>query len=221
MLALPLALVQLFGSGTISGIVTDGTNPVAGAEVVLILPHSQDGAVYQTDSRGRFSIERVSGRFDIYVVVPGYEIATVSDTMGMTETSKSLRVAVRRGDPINRVPLSDPVQYANQRGTHWGPTRGARLVRAFCPVLPEAARKANVSGTVRLRGKVRLDGTVHAIEVLSSPSPLRDEAAKQCFSQWRFQPAILNGEPVEVPTEQDIVFPPARQAPHKHATMSK
>lgn len=194
----------MIGLGTISGIVTNGTKPVAGAEVVLILPHSRDAGVYKTDSRGQFSLGNVKGRFDIYVVVPGYEIATVSGTMG--ETSKSLRVTVRKGDPINRVPLSDPVQYANQRRMHWGAIRGARLVRAFHPVLPDAARRANVSGTVRLRGKVRLDGSVYAIEVVSSPSPVLDEAARECFSRWRFQPGILNGEPVEVFTEREVVF---------------
>ncbi len=210
--ALPLALLQILGSGTITGIVTNGTTPVAGAEVVLILPRSRDAGVYKTDSRGGFSMGSVRGRFDIYVVVPGYEIETVSGTMGAAEPVKSLRVTVRKGDPINRVPLSDPGKYANQKSRHSGPLRGARLVRAYHPVLPEAARKAKVFGTVRLRGTVRLDGSVYAIEVLFSPSPILDDAAKECFSRWRFQPGILNGEPVEVLTERDVVFAP--ESPH-------
>lgn len=131
-----------------------------------------------------------------------------SGTMGEAEPSKLLRVTVRKGDPINRVPLSDPGRCMHPKRRCCGPICGARLVRAYHPVLPEAARKAKVSGTVQLRGTVRLDGSVYAVEVLSSPSPILDEAAKECFSRWRFQPGILNGQPVEVLTEREAVFAP-------------
>jgi protein TonB len=41
---------------------------------------------------------------------------------------------------------------------------------------------------------------------LESAHPLLVQAALDAVRQWRYQPTLLNGEPVEVDTTIDVVF---------------
>jgi protein TonB len=66
------------------------------------------------------------------------------------------------------------------------------------PKYPRAAQRRNTSGWVDLGFTVARDGTVHSIEIIeSTPASVFDEAATKAVSQWRFDPVIENGEPVE------------------------
>lgn len=49
------------------------------------------------------------------------------------------------------------------------------------------------------------DGAIWNLLVLTG-NPLLAEAAQQAIQQWRYQPAALNGEPVEAITEIDVNF---------------
>lgn len=66
------------------------------------------------------------------------------------------------------------------------------------PRYPSAARRANVQGAVVVRGIVRRDGTIDNLEVIKDlPYGLGDEA-RRAVSRWRFRPATLRGEPIDV-----------------------
>lgn len=66
------------------------------------------------------------------------------------------------------------------------------------PRYPPAARRANVQGAVVVRGIVRRDGTIDNLEVIKDlPYGLGDEA-RRAVSRWRFRPATLRGEPIDV-----------------------
>jgi protein TonB len=65
------------------------------------------------------------------------------------------------------------------------------------PVYPAAARAARVTGVVLVEAVIGLDGRVRDARVLRS-SPLLDRAALDAVREWRYTPARLNGEPVEV-----------------------
>jgi hypothetical protein len=49
-----------------------------------------------------------------------------------------------------------------------------------------------------LRGTLREDGTVEALEVYQGLVPQMDEAARLAFSRWKFKPAMRGGKPVAV-----------------------
>lgn len=66
------------------------------------------------------------------------------------------------------------------------------------PKYPRAAQRRNTSGWVDLGFTVARDGSVHSIEIIeSTPGTVFDDAATQAVSQWRFEPVIENGKPVE------------------------
>jgi len=66
------------------------------------------------------------------------------------------------------------------------------------PKYPRSAQRRNTSGWVDLGFTVGRDGSVHTIEIIeSTPESVFDEAATKAVSQWRFEPVIENGNPVE------------------------
>lgn len=86
-----------------------------------------------------------------------------------------------------------------------GNVQAARIVNRVQPVYPPLARQTRISGTVRLHAIIGKDGTIQQLEVLSG-HPLLQQAALDAVRQWRYQPTLLNGEPVEVDTTIDVIF---------------
>jgi TonB family protein len=86
-----------------------------------------------------------------------------------------------------------------------GNVMSARIVNRVQPVYPEAARQTRVGGTVRLHVVVAKDGSVLQLVIVSG-DPLLQLAAVDAVKQWKYQPTLLNGQPVEVDTLVDVIF---------------
>jgi TonB family protein len=78
------------------------------------------------------------------------------------------------------------------------------------PVYPPIAKAANVTGVVILETRIGVDGGVEDARVLRS-IPLLDEAALDAVKQWKFQPTLLNGQPVPIVMITTINFTLADQ----------
>lgn len=72
------------------------------------------------------------------------------------------------------------------------------LIKRVEPVYPMAARLSRLPGRVVVQAVVGTDGSVESVEVLSSTSPLFDEAARAAVVQWLYRPASMGGRPVRV-----------------------
>lgn len=66
------------------------------------------------------------------------------------------------------------------------------------PVYPEEARRARLSGIVIVEAIVDRHGNVGHVRVLKGLPMGLDRAAAEAIEQWKFQPATLHGEPVDV-----------------------
>jgi TonB family protein len=66
------------------------------------------------------------------------------------------------------------------------------------PRYPAAARRANVAGSVVIRGIVRRDGTIDEVEVIKDLPYGLGDAARDAVRRWRFRPATFRGEPIDV-----------------------
>jgi periplasmic protein TonB len=106
------------------------------------------------------------------------------------------------GVPGTNVPPPPPTP---QRIRVGGSVQQARLINRVTPSYPPLARQARVQGTVRLQAIIAKDGTIQQLEVISG-HPLLVQAALDAVRQWRYQPTLLNNEPVEVVTTVDVVF---------------
>lgn len=74
------------------------------------------------------------------------------------------------------------------------------------PVYPPEAKAARVQGSVVLGAIIGKDGAVQSLRVISSPSPLLEQAAMDAVKQWKYRPYLLNGNPVEVDTQITVNF---------------
>jgi len=80
-----------------------------------------------------------------------------------------------------------------------------KLIKEVNPIYPEAAKANGVQGTVKLHVILAKDGSVRQAELVSG-DPLLVQAAIDAVKQWRYRPALLNGQPVEVDNEVSVVF---------------
>lgn len=101
--------------------------------------------------------------------------------------------------------LPPPPKEGPKRIRVGGQVQTAKLVNKVQPIYPALAKQARIQGTVRLQAVIAKDGSVVELQVLSG-HPLLVQAALDAVRQWRYQPTLLNGEPVEVVTTIDVVF---------------
>ena len=80
-----------------------------------------------------------------------------------------------------------------------------RLTRPVPPLYPEVAREAGIAGDVALRVLVGKDGTVTGVNVLYG-DPVLVRAAIRAVEQWRYDPVLLSGRPVNVVTTVTLAF---------------
>ena len=73
------------------------------------------------------------------------------------------------------------------------------------PAYPELARRARIQGTVRLDTVVATNGTVQNIRLVQG-HPLLVPAAIAAVRTWRYRPPTLNGDPVEMEMQVDVIF---------------
>jgi len=101
--------------------------------------------------------------------------------------------------------MPPPPKPSQQRVRIGGNVQAAKMVRQIQPMYPQIAKTAHVQGTVILHAIIAKDGSVQELQYISGPALLM-RSAMDAVHQWKYQPTLLNGEPVEVDTTISVVF---------------
>jgi periplasmic protein TonB len=101
--------------------------------------------------------------------------------------------------------MPPPPKPSQQRVRIGGNVQAAKMVRQIQPMYPQIAKTAHVQGTVILHAIIAKDGSVQELQYISGPALLM-RSAMDAVRQWKYQPTLLNGEPVEVDTTISVVF---------------
>ena len=110
------------------------------------------------------------------------------------------------GGIINSTPVAVPkIATPTRIRVSQGVTQGLK-VHDVMPQYPQMAKIARVQGPVVLAAVIGKDGAIQNLHVISTASPLLNQAALEAVKQWRYRPYILNGEPVEVDTTITVNF---------------
>ena len=83
--------------------------------------------------------------------------------------------------------------------------RAPVLVHEVKPVYPAIAKATRTSGTVSIEAVIARDGSIKSLRAVSG-SPFLVKAAIEAVSQWRYQPATLNGAAVDVNLTIEVTF---------------
>ena len=108
--------------------------------------------------------------------------------------SSMVAISVRRFIPV------PPEAAAKNRNLQLG-----AVANPAVPIYPADAMTQNIEGIVRLRATIAADGNVQALEVQSGPKPLMT-ASLTAVRNWRYNPTLLNGKPIETQAEITLVY---------------
>jgi TonB family protein len=86
-----------------------------------------------------------------------------------------------------------------------GNVMAAKIVRQVAPKYPSDAKKKRIQGTVKMHAIITKDGKIRDLKYISGPPELMDSAL-DAVRQWRYEPTLLEGKPVEVDTIISVMF---------------
>ena len=101
-------------------------------------------------------------------------------------------------DIVFGIPEAPPV--AEPEGPIYvgGDVKAPEKILSPQPQYTEIARKARVQGVVIVQAIIDKEGNVTNVKVLKGLSMGLDDEAVKAIKKWKFQPATLNGKPVDV-----------------------
>jgi protein TonB len=112
--------------------------------------------------------------------------------------------------PPSKPPVATPEPVAPPAPKIGGNVQEPKLISSPQPVLPELAKTRNMSGIVKLDATIDKRGAITNVAVVSG-NPILAVAAKDAVMRWRYQPATLNGQPLEFHAAIQVVFEAARR----------
>ena len=223
-LLLPLSALRLPGqnlSGKFTGTVFDPSDGAVPNATIIMTNHKANTVDMTTsDADGNFAFKALpAGEYEMKVLKPGFAVHRVPqvglepgrdlalnaklDIGGINETVD----VTAEGSPKVLPSEEAPGTRKAVRIRIGGSVEAAKVITRVQPIYPASAKAAGAQGTVLLHAVVGMDGTLYSLEVLSSQiNPDLARAAVEAVSQWRYQPTLLNGEPVEVDTTIQVNF---------------
>ena len=108
------------------------------------------------------------------------------------------------GGVIGSIPAPPPPEQPKRIRVSSG-VQEAKKIRQILPLYPPLAKQARIQGVVKLEAIIGKDGMVQNLTVIQG-HPLLVQAALDAVQQWRYEPTLLNNEPVEVVTYIDVIF---------------
>lgn len=104
------------------------------------------------------------------------------------------------------VPPSDAMRPTPRRIVISAGVAAGLIVRKVAPDYPVGAKENHRQGTVVLKALIGVDGHVKNLLTISSPDDALSAAAMDAVRRWIYKPYLLNGEPVEVMTQVNVIF---------------
>lgn len=223
-LLLPLAALRLPGqnlAGKLTGIVLD-ISDAAVPNATIIMSNQKANTIDMTTSNaeGNFVFKALpAGDYEMKVLKPGFAVYRVPQIVLESGRDLALTAKLELGSLSESVDVSAEGSGKTAPSTETAaepkPTRvrvggnveAAKVLTKVQPIYPESARAAGAQGAVVLHAVVGMDGKLLSLQVLNSQiHPDLARAAVEAVSQWRYQPTLLNGEPVEVDTSISVNF---------------
>jgi protein TonB len=100
--------------------------------------------------------------------------------------------------PAPKMDIREPVRIASS-------LQLSRLLKKVDPEYPVLAHRGHIEGTVIAEAHITESGTIDSLRILSG-NPLFYQSVLDAVKQWRYQPTLLNGEPIEVITTITVNF---------------
>jgi TonB family protein len=205
-------------TGTLSGIVVDTSGArIPKAEVRLISRNTSFQQAVESDDTGAFAFDDVpAGHYSLEVVSPGMGGAMRSFEFKADGEPPFFPFVLHPGDVTETAVVTVKGSADGNKAYAVGPRKiriggaveAAKLVEGsqVPPEYPQAARDKGIGGLVVMEATISPEGTPTDLKVISSPDDSLSKAALDAVSRWKYQPTLLNGEPVGVITTITVNF---------------
>jgi TonB family protein len=204
-------------TGTVSGTVFDPSGarvPQAGVAII----NKATGAKNSTEANDTgdfFFTDLQPGTYTLNVTKSGFGIYARTVVLNAQNAAPPLDIVLQPGDVLQAIDVtatrppsatSAPREHGPKRIRVGGLIQSTKLTAMKKPEYPESARAKGIEGVVLLQAVISIKGEPLSLKVISSPDPDLSEAAEDAVHQWRYQPTLLNGEPIEVVTTVAVRF---------------
>jgi TonB family protein len=214
----PIATMRAQAPGSASsvgGSISDASGAaVPHATVTATSLDTHNKEVTRSGEDGTFKISLSPGRYTLEVNASGFAPFRKQMTISPGQTLP-LDAALDLGSVVENIDVVAPKPAASTDVPHRIPQRirvggnvqAVKLVYQTKPTYPAHAQQNGIEGSVVLQGVISTTGNLIGVEVLSKAvDPELTQAAADAVSQWRWEPTLLNGEPVEVVTTITLNF---------------
>jgi len=156
---------------------------------------------------GRYTLEFRSAGFAIFraeVTVEAGKVARVDANLEIGAVSEAVVV---KGQKPAAAAAATPMTGAPQRIRVGGNVQATKLISMPQPEYPAELQQLGIKGAVVMRAVISKTGDLLHLEAISTNVDARlVQAAMDAVRQWKYQPTLLNGQPVEVVTTITVDF---------------
>jgi TonB family protein len=207
--------------GTLVGIVQDPSGArVPNCQLTARNLSGTNQEVGTANAAGEYRLVGIpAGRYALEFATPGFAlrkleadvvngaVTRLDANLEIGQIAERVKVSARRLTPA----AAPQAARTPERIRIGGNVTPVRLLQQTRPEYPAELQQAGIEGVVRLRAIISKEGTVLNPQVINSVDPRLAKAALDSVSQWRYQPSLLNGQPVETVTNIDVAFELAPQ----------
>ncbi|MBI4875442.1 MAG: TonB family protein [Acidobacteria bacterium] len=214
-----LAVAAPSGEGALSGVVRDASGATVPSARVTVAQTGSDRREFAiTKETGDFYLSPLpEGTYTVTVAKEGFALnrqegievsaarpARLEIVLNLGRVREAVTVTASRTGPAAPPPAAGGVPTRIRVG---GSVQATKLVAQTRPLYPPACKAEGVAGTVLLRAVISMEGSLLNVTPVNRLVDARlVEAALDAVRTWRYQPTLLNGQPVEVITEIEVNF---------------
>ncbi len=132
---------------------------------------------------------------DVHLAAP-----VVNRSTGSQQEGDTLQAIDTKTVPSDADPFDAPGSNHNAPAAPLpvgGDVKPAQLIKSVPPEYPAIAKSQHVSGKVQIDALIDAAGNVASVKVLSGPTLLH-RAALDAVKQWKYKPAMLDGDPTSM-----------------------
>ena len=207
------------GTSVIAGTVMDPSGAVV-PNASMTLTNSESGweQVASANAAGAYSFAGIpAGHYTIEARSPGFakfqagDVAVVSGGRVQIDARLSVgrvsQVVTVAGQSGAKPAVSQPAVSGQKPIRVGGMVQAVRIVRQVKPIYPPDLQAQGVQGSVILNAIISKEGVPLNLSVVNpAVNSALISAAIDAVNQWRYQPSLLNGEPIEVLTTIQVDF---------------
>jgi TonB family protein len=213
----PASPAQQAGSAKLFGTVSDASQArVPDATIVVSAKEGGIKEITISNAAGEYELRALPlGRHTIEVRMPGFRSFQQALELQANEPRK-LDVILEVGEVNQAINVIAKAPPAAPLDTRSGPPHRIRiggniqqmkLVHQVKPIYPERAQAQGIQGIVLLEAVIWKDGSIGTMRVLNKlADPELVDAAVEAVKNWRYEPTLLNGQPIEVVTTITVNF---------------